>query len=145
MKKNLWFIMKIQKFWRKSCFKSRILGKTPVQSEQILASCDKRFPFFNYFQISHASSNSMKELSKSLIFKNNLIFLKKCGFRAVQPPHFFFKFFIIIRFWLNFALHIFSWLLVENYHTTLNFFTNGGPPSLKYWNLPLLSVFDYIL
>ena len=41
--------------------------KTPVWSEQILATCETRFQFFNEFQIWHPGSNTIKESSKSLI------------------------------------------------------------------------------
>ena len=71
-------IFLIHKFWVKKIFTSWILEKTPVWSEQILASCETSFPFLNIFQILQACSNSIKEHGNSLIFKNNFNFLKKC-------------------------------------------------------------------
>ena len=49
LKKNLWFFMKIQKCWAKKCFRSQILRKTPVWSQQILASCKMKVPIFQWF------------------------------------------------------------------------------------------------
>ena len=83
--------MKIQKFWIKRSFRSRILGETPVWSEQILVSCQTRFSFLNHFQIIYASSNTVKELSKFLVFKKSLKFLLKNEGFVTPPPYFFFQ------------------------------------------------------
>ena len=82
VKKNLWYFMKNQKFFVKRSFSSRILGKNTSLKRINFGSCKTRFPFFNDFQILHVGSNTIKELSKSLIFKNNLKFLKKLEFYA---------------------------------------------------------------
>ena len=64
--------MKIRKIWAKRSFRSRILEKKTSKANKFCASCETRFPFFNNFQIVHAGSNTIKQLSTFFIFKNNL-------------------------------------------------------------------------
>ena len=125
MKKNVWYINKILKFWVKRSFRSRILGKTPVWNEQILASCEKCFPFFNDLQMFHLGSNSIKDLSKSLFKKKKSQFSKKnVGFEPSPPSHnFFFKIYIYYPILIKFCM-IVSWKLGLNW-----FFLQIGSPS----------------
>ena len=75
--RQIYYFQKIKnrKFWAKRRFRSQILGKTPVWTERFLASGETRFLFFNYFQILHAGSNTIEELSNSFILINDLKFL----------------------------------------------------------------------
>ena len=80
--------MKIQKFLNKKELGIRFLKKYESE-ENILVSCETSFPFFYDFRILHTVSITMKELSKSLIYKSNLKFMKNCGFVPLPPPNFF--------------------------------------------------------
>ena len=130
------FFMKIYKLLAKKSFRSLILRKSPVRSKQILVSWETIFPFLNNFQILHTASNSMKELWKSIIFKNNLNFLIKWGF--VPPPHLLNFFKIILIYYpilMKFRMKYLYLIVSCKIRTLLKVFTNGSPlpppPPLK--------------
>ena len=94
---------------KKEVLDLRFSGKYQSESAQT-----KIFTFFNDFQLLRPGFNTIKKLSKPLILKNNLNFLKK-KWRLVLPSLWInFSSLYIIQFWSHFVWNIFIWLLVEN-------------------------------
>ena len=109
---NLFFI-KIQKFSAKWVLG---LGRTPVWNEQHLGSCETRFLFFNDFQILHIGFNTIKELSKFVIIKNNLQLCGKievlCAF--LSSKFLFLQNLNLLSDFNEILYETFIWILVEN-------------------------------
>ena len=118
MKKILRFFMKIQKFWAERSSRSLILRKTPVWSEQNLASCEQGSQFSVIFKF-HMQVLILSKSSQNLLFSKIIsTFWKNWNFvltSQIFSKSSFIIHLILIKFCMIHLYLIVIWKLGQNW------------------------------